>query len=173
MWRPRLSLSCHLAKIGRKNYIWVKYKNFGAPISPDKISLPMLFHTYAFTDCFALIWPLQKSFSHNYFERQKKHFPFFAASFSSSSQTEMSHVQMIWVRKMPCIVVHVVDGSGPSNVTCHGNGSVFSLWKVLQCVKNCRFQLNLGQIPMRCYRPIICILNTFAIDWWKLLVLSR
>ena len=143
-------------------------KNFGAPISQDKISLPIY--------CFALIWPMLEFFSQESFERSKL-FVFFAENSSSSSlkNWNISCANDLSAQNvLQCVMVHVVDGSGPSNVTCHGNCSaMFSLWNVLQCVKKCRFQLNLGRITMRWYRPKICILNTFAMDWWKLLVLSR
>ena len=58
---------------------------------------------------------------------------------------------------LQCVMVHVVDGIGSCNATCHGNCSVFSLWNVLQCVKKCRFQLNLGRIINRCYCPRSCL----------------
>ena len=151
-------------------------KTFGASISQDKISLPLLIHTYASTDCFALIWPMLEFFSYESFERSKL-FIFFAENSSSSSlkNWNISCANDLSAQNvLQCVMVHVVDGSGPSNVTCHGNcTAMFSLWNVLQCVKKCRFQLNLGRITMRRYRPKICILNTFAMDWWKLLVLSR
>ena len=106
-----------------------------------------------------------------------KTFYFFAENSSSSSlkNWNISCANDLSAQNvLQCVMVHVVDGSGPSNVTCHGNCSaMFSLWNVLQCVKKCRFQLNLGRITVRWYRPKICILNTFAMDWWKLLVLSR